>query len=279
MNTFQKIIKALAIALAVFIIFSIVSAIVGIIATVAKVRFVADLFTLDESEVTSFSETYDIEQITSLDIESSIAKLEIVSSDKMAVEASDVTNKFSVTLENGELSVKEKMTTNIGINGEISPVIKIYVPEGFIFQIVDIESGVGDTYIEALVADVVEIASGVGDLEADYLEARNKIDIEAGVGKINIKNSILNSLSFEAGVGEYDITTYLTGNSKFECGVGNGNINLSDFSDELSKILVKKGLGKITVDENEYSDNQTYGTGKDLVEIEGGVGNVTVTLN
>ena len=48
MNTFQKIIKALAIALAVFIIFSIVTIVFGIVTTIAKVTFLADLITIDK---------------------------------------------------------------------------------------------------------------------------------------------------------------------------------------------------------------------------------------
>lgn len=279
MNTFQKIIKALAIALAVFIIFIVASVIFSIITTISKITFLADIITIDESEVISFSETYDIEQVTSLDVESSIAKLEIYEADKIAVEATDVTKKFSATVENGKLLIKEKATTNISINGQVNPTIKVYIPEGFVFESVDIESGVGDTYIESLEANIVEISTGVGNLEAEYIDAKTKIDIEAGVGRLNIRNSILNNLSFEAGVGEYNITTYLTGNSKLECGVGNGTLTLNDFSQDMSKIRVQKGIGDININGQNYSNNQTYGNGTNIIDVEGGVGNVSITLN
>ena len=235
MNTFQKIIKALAIALAVFIIFSIVTIVFGIVTTIAKVTFLADLITIDKSEVINYTEEYDIEQINSLYIDSSIAKLEIYESDKIAVEATDVTKKFSSKVENGKLVIKETAKTNISINGQVNPVIKLYIPKGFVFDNVDIDSGVGDTAIESLQADVVEMSTGVGNLTIDYIDVKSKIDIESGVGKLNIKNSILNNLSFEAGVGEYNITTYLTGNSEFDCGVGNGTIVLNDFNEENRK--------------------------------------------
>lgn len=238
MNTFQKIIKALAIALAVFIIFSIVSVIFGIITTITKVTFLADIITVDESEITSFSETYNIEQITSLDIDSSIAKVEIYESDKVAVEATDITKKFSSKVEDGKLVIKEKSKTNVSINGQVNPTIKVYIPKGTIFDNIDIDSGVGDTYIESIRANTINISTGVGKLDVDYMDAKSKIDIEAGVGKINIKDSILNNLSFEAGVGEYNITTYLTGNSQFECGVGNGTITLNDFNQDMSIMTI-----------------------------------------
>lgn len=279
MNTFQKIIKALAIALAVFIIFSIVTIIFGIVTTVAKVTFLADLITIDESEVISYSEEYDIEQITSLDIESSIAKLEIYEADKLTVEATDVTKKFSSKVEDGKLIIKEKATTNISINGQVNPVIKVYIPKGYVFEKVDIDSGVGDTNIESLQANVVEISNGVGNLTIDYIDAQSKIDIETGVGRLKIKNSILNNLSFEAGVGEYSITTYLTGDCEFDCGVGNGTIVLNDFNEDRSKIKIEKGLGDISINSQSYSNNQTYGTGTELIDISGGVGNINITIN
>jgi len=279
MNTFQKIIKALAIALAVFIIFSIVTVIFGIITTIAKVTFLADLITIDESEITSFSETYNVEQITNLDIDSSIAKVEIYESDKLAVEATDITKKFSAKVEDGKLLIKETAKTNISINGQVNPTIKVYIPKGTIFDSIDIDSGVGDTYVESIRANIIRISTGVGNLEADYIDAKSKIDIEAGVGKINIKESILNNLSFEAGVGEYNITTYLTGNSQFECGVGNGILTLNDFNQDTGKIRVEKGIGDISINGQSYSDNQTYGNGADLIDIEGGVGKVSITIN
>lgn len=279
MNTFQKIIKALAIALAVFIIFSIVTIVFGIVTTIAKVTFLADLITIDKSEVINYTEEYDIEQINSLYIDSSIAKLEIYESDKIAVEATDVTKKFSSKVENGKLVIKETAKTNISINGQVNPVIKLYIPKGFVFDNVDIDSGVGDTTIESLQADVVEMSTGVGNLTIDYIDVKSKIDIESGVGKLNIKNSILNNLSFEAGVGEYNITTYLTGNSEFDCGVGNGTIVLNDFNEENSKIKIDKGLGNININGQSYSDSQVYGNGANIIDINGGVGNINITIN
>lgn len=279
MNTFQKIIKALAIALAVFIIFSIVTIVFGIVTTIAKVTFLADLITIDKSEVINYTEEYDIEQINSLYVDSSIAKLEIYESDKIAVEATDVTKKFSSKVENGKLVIKETAKTNISINGQVNPVIKLYIPKGFVFDNVDIDSGVGDTTIESLQADVVEMSTGVGNLTIDYIDVKSKIDIESGVGKLNIKNSILNNLSFEAGVGEYNITTYLTGNSEFDCGVGNGTIVLNDFNEENSKIKIDKGLGNININGQSYSDSQVYGNGANIIDINGGVGNINITIN
>lgn len=279
MNTFQKIIKALAIALAVFIIFSIVTIVFGIVTTIAKVTFLADLITIDKSEVINYTEEYDIEQINSLYIDSSIAKLEIYESDKIAVEATDVTKKFSSKVENGKLVIKETAKTNISINGQVNPVIKLYIPKGFVFDNVDIDSGVGDTTIESLQADVVEMSTGVGNLTIDYIDSKSKIDIESGVGKLNIKNSILNNLSFEAGVGEYNITTYLTGNSEFDCGVGNGTIVLNGFNEENSKIKIDKGLGNININGQSYSDSQVYGNGANIIDINGGVGNINITIN
>lgn len=279
MSTFQKIIKALAIALAVFIIFSIVSGIISVIAAISGINFITDIFTIDETELVNFSENYDVEQVTSLDIESSIAELNILKSDKLAVEANNVTDKFSAQVENGKLIIKEKTKSNITINSNVDSNITIYIPEGYVFETVDVETGVGKTYIESLEANIIELSIGVGNLEVDFMDAKTKADIEAGVGKLDIRNSVINSLSFEAGVGDYNITTYLTGNSKFECGVGNGNITLNDFSEDASKIRIEKGLGDIKINGQSYSDSQTYGTGVDLIEVEGGVGKIDITLN
>lgn len=278
MDTFQKIIKALAIALAVFIIFCIVSVILLVVSTILKISFVFDLVTIEEGEVKSYTESYNIEEVQNLEIISTVANVEIIYSDVLQVVAEDVTDKFKVELKDGNLKIEEKMKTNISFGSEIKPEIKVYIPEGFKFSVANVSLGVSEYKIDSLIADEINLTIGVGDAEIDYIEAIEKIKIDTGVGKLYIKDSKLSELELNAGVGNYDITALLTGNCKLDCGIGNGILTLKDFNEETTCIKMDKGLGNIRVDGKEYNEGQIFGTGSEIIDINGGVGNITLNL-
>lgn len=283
MNTAQKVVKALAIALAIFIIFNIASVIFGFIFAFAGIEYVSDIFMPDNAtNYINYEESYDIEEIENLSISSDIAKVNIITADEFKVEAKNVHEKFKCNVENGTLNILEKSRKNVRFSfndEEEMSQINIYIPDEFCFKHVDIEMGVGSTNIDKLYGEKIDISAGVGSIIINYLDVKDRLKVKAGVGTFDIMESRINNLDFEAGVGKYTLTSYLTGKSKIECGVGNGTINLSDFSKEESKIRVEKGLGNITIDGKSLSGNESYGSGENILEIDGGVGNVEININ
>lgn len=76
----------------------------------------------------------------------------------------------------------------------------------------------------------------------------------------------------------YGLTTFectLKGNNKIEAGIGELKINLKDSIDN-HRFDVNKGIGSIKVNNNEISNNTIYGTGVNLLKIDGGIGSIKI---
>lgn len=278
MSTIQKIIKALAIALAVFIIFSIVSFVSSIICGIAGINWFFNWLDNEEisnTNITSMEKNFDIEEIRNLDLSSSIENVEILSGNEFKVIAENVPESFKCEVEENTLIIDSNTSSRISINNNSS--IKVYVPEGFIFNRVNLNLDVGETRIDFLKSDILELKSGAGSVDIKDIEANQKATITCGVGEFDIKNSKISNLEFNSGVGRVSITSELSGKCSIETGVGEVDVNLINFNESLSKINTEKGIGELRVNGRTYSGNQEFGLGNDtIISVKGGIGEINI---
>lgn len=213
-------------------------------------------------------------EVHSLDIELEAAKLEIAVGDKLTVS----TNNKNITVKekNGELEIKEQSKKGIKLNTKASSV-KVTVPKNMLFNSAEIESGAGTVKIERLCAKEIELDVGAGEMKIDYINATQSAKIDTGAGKLTIADGILNDLELELGVGETKVTGALYGNCDIEQGVGKLTLNLKENKDQY-KFSVKKSVGTVKIDGTKAENKSTVGNGKNLVDIETGVGSVTVNF-
>ena len=92
---------------------------------------------------------------------------------------------------------------------------------------------------------------------------------------MEILSSSINNLDLDLGVGEFILNAKLTGNNEIDAGVGNVRVKLVDGLENYT-IKASKGLGSIKIDNNEISNDINYGTGSTYINVNGGVGNITV---
>lgn len=277
MTTMYKIVKACAIGLAAFIVFSIISGICSAIIALAGFDYISEVFETDNGERKSQEDKIDIETVQNLEVDSGIGEFRIETSNEFKVLAENVSNKYSCKVENGTLKIEDKTKGKIKINSDSAPKITIYIPETFCFKSVELDLGVGETIISSLKADEIDIDCGAGELDIDYIEARREISIDGGVGKFIIKDSILNDLDYDAGVGEGSITSKLTGRCDIDTGVGQIRINLKDFDEETGKIITNKGIGDIRVNGKSAKSHDSFGIGNEnVINISGGVGEIKI---
>ena len=109
------------------------------------------------------------------------------------------------------------------------------------------------------------------------LVATGKAEIDGGAGKISVKDGRINSLDADTGAGAMDIAGVLTGTSRISIGVGRAELTLRGGEDAY-RFDVDKGIGRVTVGGREMSDGEKCGSGDNLIEIDGGIGAVTVTF-
>ena len=185
------------------------------------------------------------------------------------------TDTDNITITNDKGVLKVIEKKNKIFKNEKRTVI-IYIPEGMEFTAVNIETGVGTVNIDSINTDGLNLELGVGKTNINNIVA-NFSNIETGAGDVSIKNGILNNSTIEVGIGKLDINSKFTGTNKIEAGIGELSLSLDNSEDYMIKF--SKGLGSIYYDGKVISNDTTVGTGNNYLEIDGGIGSIDVTTS
>lgn len=267
MKDIQRVIKYIAIVFACFLIITIFSGIIRLIFSFTTITFDKeyDYTTVDELKITDDIDTL-VLNIGNSDLNIKVGNSLNVDTNNQYIRVSTIKNK---------LVIKE---INHGFLTKDNSDITIYLPENFIFNSTDIETGAGKIKIEKLVSKDLEIDLGAGTAYLDNIEAINEADIETGAGSVTINNSIFNNLDLDLGVGKVLVNASILGKSSIDSGVGALQINLLGDKNDY-EILASKGIGSFKIDGNNVLDNSTYGKGNNNIKITGGVGSIKVDFD
>ena len=266
MSDAQKIIKYVSIAFALFLIVNIIGGIFFAFISLANI------FTDDENYEDIKEQTNVINEINYIDINLKTSDLKIKNSNEFKIETTSDNIKYQDI--NGKLIVKEK---NHHIFSNNKDKFTLYLPLDKIYEEVKITNGAGLINIEKISSNNLHLDLGAGKVVIDNLEVYMSTIINGGAGKITINNGLINYLGFDIGVGEVNLTAKILGESEIDCGVGATTINLLG-SKEDYKISVDKGIGEFLIDNESASDEQIYGTGKNQIDIDGGIGKVAINF-
>lgn len=265
MTTFQKLIKYLAMAFAIFLSISIITGICGALFTVAN------LFGANTEEET-VNHTIGTD-FTGISINLSAAELEIKMGDKFDVE----TNHKYLKCEEKDDILKISETKPIFALHPRGMKVILTVPKDKIFDYVDINTGAGSVAIDELSSNMLDIELGAGELRAGKLVAVYKSEIDGGAGSVTISDGHLSNADIDMGVGELNLTSELSGKSSIDYGVGETNLVLIGKEDDY-KIKLDKGIGEAWIAGKKMSDDSVYGAGENNIEIDGGVGELNITF-
>lgn len=266
MTTAQKIIKYLVMAFAIFLCVSIISGICGALFTIANL-FGADT----ESEIVKQSVGSDF---TGISVNLSATELEIKMGDKFDVETN---HKYLKCEEKDDILKISEARTLFASHPRGMKVI-LTVPQDKIFDYVDISAGAGRVTIDELRASSLKIELGAGELKAGRLEATDNAEVDGGAGSVTISGGRLNKADIDMGIGELNLTSELGGKSSIDYGVGETNLVLIG-TDNDYKIELDKGIGEAWLDDRKMSDDSVYGEGKNVIEIDGGIGELNIKFN
>lgn len=261
----QKIIKYLAIAFAIFLTVSIIGGILGAVGLLGGI--------FSGNAVLENANTYPVTTaIRDLDIHVNVADLYIKEGNAFSVESN--LKHLKVEEKDGRLIIEE---TAHFWGFYSNAVLTIYVPEGTVFDHVNLTTGAGRLTIGNLASGMLDFELGAGDVSIDTLVATKSADIEGGAGRITISGGAIENLELEMGVGQLNLTSALTGNCQMNLGVGESNITLLGSKADY-KLDLEKGIGNITVDGKNVSDYGSSGNGNCFVKISGGVGSINVSF-
>lgn len=274
MTTAQKIIKYFAIAFAVFLIVTIISAILNggyaLLKAFGLIHTDKNIVTEDLKVISS-----EVEEISTLKLELAFTNLEIKTGDSFRVETNN--SKITFSNDNGSVKIKEEKY-NWNANNDKASELIIYIPENMIaLDETKIESGAGNINIERLNTQGLYLELGAGDVKIANLTVTGETKIDGGVGRTELKSCEINNLKANLGMGEFVFSGKLTGKNEVDSGVGAINIDLLDSSENYT-IDVSKGLGSVTLDGKQLEMDRVYGTGENYLDVDGGIGEIKINF-
>ena len=225
MSTFQKVIKYVAIAFALFLAITIVK--FGIDIAYVVVQSIGSAKVEEKYSEATFSQNS-----TELDINLSISSLTIKHGESFRYESN--VNGLEYNQVDNKLIIKDNNKNNM-FKSNNSYVI-LYVPEGLIFDKVSIKMGVGKLDIE----DV----------------SLNNVNFDLGIGKAIINSDLSGHNVIKCGIGELDLNLNLDNDQytfDLEKGIGSIKVNEVSVSDDgrigngINYISVDGGIGKIDI--------------------------------
>ena len=295
MTTVQKIIKYFAIAFAIFLIVSIISLILFGIYALSGVLGLKDNSKID---ISGNMQTVNLGNTTS--DKNIVNSGNSINNSAQTVNLADMTSldievKYTnLIIKNGDTFRYETNNDNIIykqnyntlkieekskwlFNNTESNLI-IYIPENFDLNKINIEAGAGKVEIENLNADNLELELGAGEATVSNLNIRNNTKLEGGAGRLNVLNGNINNLDLDMGIGEVNINSLITGNSDVDAGIGILNLNLQGSIADY-RIITDKGIGNLKINGQNISGASTYGEGNNLIKIDEGIGNINIIVN
>lgn len=274
MTTAQKVIKYLALALAAFIIINIVSAcffglfLFGSMLGLTSGEEIGDM--VEESM------SIHLEESVYLDVDLEFSSLEIRWADEreqnLLIEKNN--KEIVCTQQENKISIVDKEANWFARNDERKVIV--YLPIDIKLEKVTIQAGAGTIYIEEMETNELELEIGAGTVEIENLQVLQKAKIEGGAGKTDILNGKIHKLDLDAGIGKFYLRAALTGYNKINMGIGKLDLELLGNEEEYS-IKADKGIGSVTLNGEELSADREYGSGQNTIDIDGGIGSISVT--
>lgn len=269
MTSFQKTIKYLALALAIFLIVTIIG---GIITGVSSISF---LFSGKVTEPVGEIKVYPIEvEISSLSVDLSGAEFIIQNADEFSVRSNH--KYISVKTNNGRLTISE--TKKLFATSSKGVTVILSVPENFVFDDVTVDTGAGKVEIETLSCNVLELSLGAGKADIKNLTANSGAEIDGGAGELNIDGGKLCNLNLDMGIGKLTLKSRIEGESDIDYGVGETELCLLGSKNDY-EIELDKGIGEAKLQGEEMTDGSVYGTGENFIEIDGGAGALSIEFS
>lgn len=191
--------------------------------------------------------------IRKLDIEIGGAELIIQEGDAFLLEVKG-TNNYKDKVKNGVWNIEH---TSIG-GSNIQFIVTI--PEGYVFEDVDIECGAGVSRVEGLSTAKLDVETGAGEIVFNDLAVTQSSDFEVGLGVIEVSGGDLQGkVKISCGMGSASFAIGIPDDFGYrvECGAGSVHLNGESFS----------GLG---VDRSHNTNAAT------VYDIECGMGSVEV---
>lgn len=267
MSQFQKVIKYLALAFAIFLVVTIIQFSTVFIDSIAPMLGLEH--SSDNGQVEEIISLND-DEISYLDIDLLAANVEIKQGDKFEAKSN---NKNITCKQDGQkIKIEEKKKGFLGKSYKGKLIITI--PDNLVLDTVSIDAGAGKVSIDKLQAKTGKFDLGAGQFSVKEIYITKDLEVDSGAGKVTIAGGSIHNLDLDMGVGKTSICSSLSGKSEIDAGVGQLQLELLEVENGYS-LKVEKGIGSISYN-GKGIDSSSFGSGKNFVNIEGGIGSIEI---
>lgn len=234
------------------------------------------------------------ESIKHLDVDISYASLEIITHNEQAVTYNIRNNTekvdAAVELNNETLRIKTKkykkpFFTWFGMEFDerTRPFITVRIPEHFLFETVDITSGIGEIFLNGFNAqNTFTLTTGIGRAEVNNITASN-VNIQTGIGEVEFRNCIFTGTVMQTGIGEVTFEGNLLKQFDMDSGLGAADVRINGKKDDYT-LKIDSGIGSVFVDGSRigsiggsvYKESRTS---DNKIHIRSGIGEVSLSFN
>lgn len=260
MTRAQKTIKYLALALAAFLIFCMISTIFSLATFFFGGKPLSEELSRVEIE----------KEYNALNIELFATSLEIRVGETFLLETNDPS--LEIKVKDRTLCITED--EGWGRRQKEDALLVLTVPAEFLFRMVEMTVGAGNVWIEDLRVEHLDLELGAGSVKIDMLRAESSAEIEGGAGELKI-NGALKDLDLDMGVGALELRAELIGKASIDCGIGEVQITLLGGMENYT-VKASKGIGEVTLNGEDLPGGTAVGNGNTSVSVSGGVGTVRI---
>ncbi|KOS63611.1 DUF4097 family beta strand repeat protein [Lysinibacillus agricola] len=207
--------------------------------------------------------SYKLDDFTNLNIYNHYGDVEIVTSDRYALETNvvkdgDVTYSIKDNTLTVETKVKKKNGFQFGFGSFRTPSIKIYVPSDVKLKTVVLDSNFGDTTIRGLNYQRLNLIEDFGDILFKNTTG-DKTEISQSFGDMKLQQFSSNGFIAESEHGDINIDGTLNGQSTITSDFGDATLHLQNKKSELGFEL-ETDFGDLTVDNKDQNSkvSQSY---------------------
>ncbi len=195
--------------------------------------------------------------VASIDIKVGGCKLVLIPSgdNRFYAEASNI-NKLQAFVEDEILHIYSVKTGTVNINllsfGKAdAALIKVYVPENFVFEQAKVSLGAGLIEAQELYAYDLNIEVGAGAVEIEHI-AGERLNAEVGMGEIQLLDMNVDDLNAEVGLGSLQMKGDVRDKAELEVAMGSIDMQLNCRESDYNYKL-ESAAGSITLGGDSYS--------------------------
>ena len=232
---------------------------------------------------TLVNNSYKLDDFTNLNIINHYGDVEIVTSDRYALETNTVNNDdVTYSIKNNTLTVETKGKKKNGLQffgfGSLrTPSIKIYVPSDVKLKTVVLDSNFGDTIIRGLNYQELNLIEEFGDILFKDTTG-DKTEITQSFGDLKLQQFSSNGFVAESEHGDIAIDGTLNGSSTITSNFGDAILHLQNKKGELGYEL-QTDFGDLIVDNKDQNSkvSQSY-NGDNQLKVTLSYGDLQLTL-